>query len=96
MPEQPFRIPELGDGEIQRQHRDNMKAIAQSLDQIFNGAKAGNVKERTWGFVVLVFPFGDDTGRANMISNGADRRDLIKLFRETANRFEADLKPKVR
>jgi hypothetical protein len=34
-----------------------------------------------------VFPFGDK-GRANFISNGADRKDIVVLFKEIIARFE--------
>jgi hypothetical protein len=64
-----------------------MNALAQMLDAAFNGTLRGNA--RTTGFILLVFPFGDDPkGRCNYISNGADRRDIITLLREQANRFD--------
>jgi hypothetical protein len=37
--------------------------------------------------VLLVFEFGDDPGRCNFISNGADRRDIVTLFKEMIARF---------
>lgn len=77
----------LGDAPIQEQYRQNMLAIAEALDETFNGEKRG--KERETGFVLLVFPFGDDDGsRCNFISNGADRRDVVTLFKEMIARFE--------
>jgi hypothetical protein len=45
-------------------------------------------QERETGFVLLVFPFGEKEGRANFISNGADRKDIVTLFREMIARFE--------
>jgi len=45
-------------------------------------------KDRSTGFVLLVFPFGETEGRCNYISNGADRKDIVKLLREQANRFD--------
>jgi len=60
--------------------------MAQTLDRILNGKKKGS--GRLNGYVVLVFPFGDVTGRANYISNGADRKDIAILFREMAAKFE--------
>ena len=63
-----------------------MNAIARVLDETFNGDAKGS--DRDIGFVLLVFPFGEKEGRCNYISNGADRRDMIKLLREQANRFD--------
>jgi len=77
---------ELGSGPIQEEYRAQMIAVAQVLDETFNGEARGT--DRKTGFVLLVFPFGDVDGRCNYISNGADRRDIIKLLREQANRFD--------
>lgn len=45
---------------------------------------------REVGFVLLVFPYGSNDGRCNYISNGADRKDMVKLLREQANRFDTE------
>jgi hypothetical protein len=63
-----------------------MVAVAQALDELFNGDAKG--KDRATGFVLLVFPFNDHGGRANYISNGADRRDIVTLMKEQIARFE--------
>ena len=63
-----------------------MNALARAIDMIFNGKALGH--DRKTGFVLLVFPFGDDPGRANYISNGADRDDIVALFKEQIKRFE--------
>lgn len=77
----------LGDAPIQQEYRDQMNAIARGLDEVFNGDAKG--ADRKTGFVLLVFPFGDAAGaRCNFISNGADRRDIVTLFREMIARFE--------
>lgn len=77
---------ELGDAPIEERYRLKMNAVAQALDEIFNGdAKRG---ERAVGFVLLVFPFGSHDGRCNFISNGADRQDIVTLFKEMIARFE--------
>ena len=78
---------ELGSGPIQDEYRVQMNAIARALDETFNGDARGS--DRKTGFVLLVFPYGDVDGRCNYISNGADRRDIIKLLREQANRFDS-------
>lgn len=77
---------ELGSAPIEEQYRVQMNAIARTLDEVFNGELKGSARQV--GFVLLVFPFGEKDGRCNYISNGADRRDMVKLLREQANRFD--------
>jgi hypothetical protein len=76
----------LGDAPIEAGQYERMNALAAGLDEIFNGDAKGDA--RSTGFVLLVFPFGDRSGRANFISNGADRRDIVTLFKEMIARFE--------
>lgn len=77
----------LGDAPIQEEYYDKMQAMAAALDEFLNGDAKG--KDRETGFVVLVFPFGDDPkSRCNFISNGADRKDIVSLFKEMIARFE--------
>jgi hypothetical protein len=77
----------LGDGPISAEYHDRMNAIARALDQMFNGDVRG--PERKVGFVLLQFPYGDaDGARCNFISNGADRKDIVVLFKEMIARFE--------
>jgi hypothetical protein len=76
----------LGDAPIDLAVREQMNLIAHSLNKIFNGEAKG--RDRKTGFVLLVFPFADTTGRCNYISNGADRRDICTMFREQIARFE--------
>lgn len=76
----------LGDAPIQTDYREKMNAVAAALDQLFNGETRG--KDRATGFVLLVFPFGEQEGRCNYVSNGADRRDIITLMKEQIKRFE--------
>jgi len=72
---------------IDPKYRQHMNAVAQALDETFNGQAKG--KDRKVGFVLLVFEFGEaEAARCNYISNGADRKDIISLFREMAARFE--------
>jgi hypothetical protein len=77
---------DFGSAPIQPEYRDQMKAVAITLDEFLNGDAKGD--ERKVGFVLLVFPFGEKEGRCNYISNGAGRADIIKLLREQANRFD--------
>jgi hypothetical protein len=76
----------LGDAPIQDEYRAKMQAVAETLDEFFNGEKRGN--DRDVGFVLLVFEFGEKEGRCNYISNGADRKDIVTLFKEQIKRFE--------
>ena len=76
----------LGDQPIEPAYIEQMKQMARGLDEIFNGGLKGD--DRPTGFVLLVFPFGDRSGRANFISNGANRKDIVTLFKEMIVRFE--------
>ena len=71
---------------IDAAYREQMNQIARTLDAAFNGAKRG--KERTTGFVLLMFQFDTPEGaRTNYISN-ADRRDIVVALKEIVARFE--------
>ncbi len=76
----------LGDAPIEPAYYDQMNAVAKALDELFNGQIGG--PGRKVGFVLLVFPFGNEDGRCNYISNGADRRDVVTLMKEQIKRFE--------
>jgi len=65
--------------------KDAMNAIADGLEQILNGELN---TERKNGFVLLVFPYGDESGICNYVSNGADRGDIIRMFKQQIKRFE--------
>jgi hypothetical protein len=71
---------------IQPAQREKMQSVAQLLDRYFNGNDRG--LDRKVGFVLLVFPYGQTTTGCNYISNGADRRDMVALFKDLAARFE--------
>lgn len=79
----------LGDQPIQPEFYERMNQLAGILDEAFNGVKKG--KARPTGFVLLVYPFNNlanGDARCNFISNGADRKDLVVLFKEMIARFE--------
>ena len=82
----PRNDDQLGSAPIEDRFANNMNMIARKLDQVFNGDTKGAAREV--GFVLLVFPYGDTEGRCNYISNGAERKDIVKLLREQANRFD--------
>jgi hypothetical protein len=80
---------QLGDGPVEPSLVEFLNSIAFALDQILNGKEVATDKSlRKNGFVLLVFPFGDTSGRCNYISNGANRDDIVKMFREQIKRFE--------
>lgn len=79
-------LNELGDAPVEDRYREKMIAIVRTLDEIFNGEKLG--ADRETGFILLVFPFGARDGRANYMSNGADRKDVVTFFREQIARLE--------
>src|SRR5215468_10919793 len=76
----------LGDAPIQKEVHEKMKAIMQALDEFVNDGIKGEA--RPWGFIVMMFPYGDHEGRCNYMSNGADRRDVVALMKEMIARFE--------
>jgi hypothetical protein len=76
----------LGDAPIDPAYREHMNHVARALDESFNGDAKGD--DRKVGFVLLVFEYGEKEGRCNFISNGADRKDIVTLFREMIARFE--------
>lgn len=76
----------LGDAPIQPEYRELMNGVAGALDKAFNGDAKG--ADREVGFVLLVFEYGEKEGRCNFISNGADRKDIVTLFKEMITRFE--------
>ena len=76
----------LGDAPVDQAYHDKMTAVVGALDEWFNGNIRG--PDRQTGFVLLVFPFNDHTGRCNFMSNGADRRDIVTMFKEMIARFE--------
>lgn len=56
---------------------DWMNDLAKRPDGYFNGRKKG--ADRGVGGMLMVFPFGEDEGRCNYISNVA-RADVIRLL----------------
>ncbi len=65
--------------EMKMTMKDALDALATSLDNILNGhIKEG---ERQSGFVLLLFPYGDKSGMCNYVSNGANREDIVRMFK---------------
>lgn len=81
-------VPQLGDAPVEEQYKAQMQAIASTLDEFLNPDWDGKDQAgRKTGFVLMVFPFGERAGRANYISNGADRQTVAMLMEEQAKRF---------
>lgn len=76
----------IGDQPIDPRYLEMMENVARTIDKIFNGDVRGAARKA--GFVLLVFPFGENEGRCNYISNGANREDIVMLFKEQIKRFE--------
>jgi hypothetical protein len=75
----------LGDAPVEAAYAGAMRAAAMGIDALFNGDAKG--ADRETGFVLMVFPYGDHSGRCNYMSNGADRRDVLVLMKEMVARF---------
>lgn len=78
---------QLGDQPIEQEYHALMNDLAGRLDDMFNPLRHMTGKRKT-GFVLLAFPFESTDGRCNFISNGADRKDIVVLFKEMIARFE--------
>lgn len=77
----------LGDAPITPEYHTLMNSVAAALDEAFNGKARG--ADKKVGFVLLQFEYGHADGRrCNFISNGADRKDIVTLFKEMIRRFE--------
>jgi hypothetical protein len=76
----------LGDAPIEAEYHAKMIVLSEAIDEFFNGEAKGD--NRKTGFVLMVFPYGETSGRCNYLSNGADRRDIVNLMKEMIARFE--------
>jgi len=81
----------IGDAPIDEEYTNQMRALARYLNDFFNGDAPPDKRET--GFVLLVFKFDPFTGRANYISNGARREDIIALFKEQIAAMEGRVPP---
>jgi hypothetical protein len=76
----------LGDGPVEERYREQIRVIAEVIDEFLNGPNKGEAREN--GFIVMMFPFGGpNKGRCNYISN-AERKDVIIMLKEQIARFE--------
>lgn len=83
------RQNQLGDGPVQREYLEKMRALAGGIDQLFNGKAKGD--EKKTGFILMVFPFGEHTDghRCNYMSN-AQREQVVTLLEEQLAHFRAE------
>jgi hypothetical protein len=70
--------------------RFGMHRVGKYLDHVFNGDAQG--PDRPLGFVLIVFPYGqhDSTDCVSSMSNGANRKDVARLFRAMIANFERE------
>lgn len=80
-------MSELGDKPIEKEYHALMNDLASKMDDLFNPMRHITGKRGT-GFVLLTFKYDNVDGRCNFISNGANREDLVVLFKEMIARFE--------
>lgn len=62
-----------------------MQSVARALDDVLNAGAKG--KDREVGFALLVFPFGDASGKVNYVGSG-DREQMLEAFRNLVARWE--------
>ena len=75
----------IGDAPIEEQFYGMMNHLAHELDRLFNGELKG--PDRKVGFCLMVFNFGESSGRLNYISN-AERNDVMTMLKEQLARWE--------
>jgi hypothetical protein len=79
-------------GPIDPAARDDMNALAQALDVMFNGPELpGLPRQKQVGFFLTCYPFGEP-GRFNYISN-TDKLDVRAMLKEITARIEGRLGP---
>lgn len=64
-----------------------MNMVAETLDDLFNGEDQRRGSKKQLGFVLLVFPFDSPKG-CNFVGNGANRWDIVRLFKDIIARWE--------
>jgi hypothetical protein len=63
-----------------------MQGAAELLDEHFNPGLTG--KQRTTGFIVIAFSFGDGDRQANYVSNGGSRAENVEVLEKLARRLK--------
>lgn len=74
-------------GPIDPKFHEQMNALAEILDEAFNGPQLPGIpRTKTVGFFLTCFPF-DEPGRFNYISN-ADKLDVRAMLKDVIARIE--------
>jgi hypothetical protein len=69
--------------------KEFLESLAIGIDKILNGNDVEHDKSlRKNGFVLLIFPYDREDARCNYISNGAQRADIIQMFKDQIKHFE--------
>jgi hypothetical protein len=80
----------MSDEEIEMGIEEAMMSLKYALDRTLNGEQVKtdpNAKRRN-GFVLMLFPYDDLSGRCYVISNGIKRQDIVKMMRFQVEDFE--------
>jgi len=77
---------DYGDAPVEERYREEMATVMRAINFYLNGDTP--IPERKVACIVMMFNFGEGPGRANYMSNGIDRRDVITLMKEQIARFE--------
>ena len=69
--------------DVSEKHREQMRALGSTLDQIFNGHPAVNGGRKKVGFCLLTYSIGDPASvtKMNFISN-SNRQDMVRALTE--------------
>jgi len=83
-------MPHTHRNTVSKEYEEDMRAVANVIDTIFNGENCPKDKRKT-GFALLIFPFkkpdDPDQGRVNYMSN-AERKDMLTAMKEFIARAE--------
>jgi hypothetical protein len=80
----------MSDEEIEMGIEEAMMSLKYALDRTLNGEQVKtdpNAKRRN-GFVLMLFPYDDLSGRCYVISNGIKRQDIVKMMKFQVEDFE--------
>jgi hypothetical protein len=80
----------MSDEEIEMAAEEAMISLKYALDRTLNGEQVKtdpNAKRRN-GFVLMLFPYEDRSGRCWVISNGITREDIVRMMKFQVEDFE--------
>ena len=74
----------IGDGPVETQYQQQMRAVAETIDEFLNGTE----RPKKIGYIVMMFAFedGPGVGRMNYMSN-ANRDDVKTALKEQLAAF---------